>query len=41
VFDPGENTNAHIPEGARRVLGPLDENSARALRARLLKRLNR
>jgi hypothetical protein len=41
VFDADADTSAHIPEGARRVLGPLDENSARALRARLLKRLNR
>jgi len=41
VFQPGEATAAHIPEPARRVLGPLDENRARDLRARLLKRLNR
>jgi hypothetical protein len=41
VFDADEDTNAHIPEAARRALGPMDENAARALRARLLKRLNR
>jgi len=41
VFEPGEATTGHIPETARRVLGPLDENRARELRARLLQRLNR
>ncbi|MNF16167.1 hypothetical protein D3C80_2190750 [compost metagenome] len=41
VFQPGEATAAHIPEGARRVLAPLDETQARSLRARLLQRLNR
>lgn len=41
VFEPGEATAGHIPEHARRVLSPLDENLARDLRARLLQRLNR
>ena len=41
VFEPGEATTDHIPEAARRVLAPLDETGARALRARLLQRLNR
>jgi hypothetical protein len=41
VFSAGEGTNAHIPENARGVLGSLDEDQARALRARLLQRLNR
>ncbi|MBB1062097.1 cupin-like domain-containing protein [Marilutibacter spongiae] len=41
VFDAGEATAAHIPEAARRVLGPLDDTRARELRARLLQRLNR
>ncbi len=41
VFEPGEATTGHIPENARRVLAPLDEAGARALRARLLQRLNR
>lgn len=41
VFQPGEAVADHVPEPARGVLGPLDENRARELRARLLKRLNR
>ncbi|MFC0679852.1 cupin-like domain-containing protein [Lysobacter korlensis] len=41
VFEADENTAAHIPEPARRVLGPMDETRARELRARLLKRINR
>jgi hypothetical protein len=41
VFEPGEQTTAHIPESARRVLGPLDAARVRDLRAYLLKRLNR
>lgn len=41
VFEPDEATADHIPEGARRVLSPLDETRARALRAQLLQRLNR
>ena len=41
VFEPDEEITAHIPEGARGVLGPVDEATARKLRALLLKRLNR
>ena len=41
VFEADENTASHIPEAARRVLAPMDEEAARELRARLLQRLNR
>ena len=41
VFAPGEHTAAHIPEHARRVLGPIDADRAREVRAYLLQRLNR
>lgn len=41
VFEPDDDVAGHIPERARRVLGPLDETAARELRARLLNRLNR
>ncbi|WP_310385594.1 cupin-like domain-containing protein [Roseateles sp.] len=42
VFAADAETAAHIPAHARRVLAaPLDEDSARMLRARLLKNLNR
>jgi hypothetical protein len=41
VFSAGEHTAAHIPEAARDILAPLDENATRALRARLIRRLNR
>ena len=41
VFEADEATSAHIPAAARRVLAPLDADSARELRARLLKRINR
>ncbi|WEF32023.1 cupin-like domain-containing protein [Pseudoduganella chitinolytica] len=41
VFDADERTAAHIPPAARRVLGPLDADATRALRAQLLKRMNR
>jgi hypothetical protein len=41
VFEADERTAAHIPPQARRVLGPLDAEAARELRARLLQRLNR
>jgi hypothetical protein len=41
VFGASEATVEHIPERARRVLGPFDDEKARALRARLLQRLNR
>jgi Cupin-like domain len=41
VFEADEATVAHIPPAARRVLGPLDADATRALRAQLLKRMNR
>lgn len=41
VFEASEETAAHIPAHARRVLGPLDSDAARALRAQLLKKMNR
>ena len=41
VFEADEDTAEHIPEPARGVLSALDETRARALRARLLKRINR
>jgi hypothetical protein len=41
VFKPDKATNEHIPERARGVLGPFDEDKARALRAHLLQRINR
>ncbi len=41
VFETDADTAAHIPEAARRALGPIDETRARELRLRLLQRLNR
>ncbi|MBK6469835.1 MAG: cupin-like domain-containing protein [Betaproteobacteria bacterium] len=41
VFAADETTTAHIPADARGVLGPLDDNGRRMLRAHLLKALNR
>lgn len=41
VFAADEQTTAHIPQPARRALSPLDPDTARVLRARLLKNLNR
>ena len=41
VFGPSERATAHLPEQARGVLGPLDEMTARQLRAMLLNLLNR
>ena len=41
VFEADEDTAAHIPPGARRVLAPLDEDAVRNIRAQLLKRMNR
>ena len=40
VFAPDEATADHIPADALRTLGPIDEARARAMRARLLQRLN-
>lgn len=41
VFEADENTAAHIPDGARRALAPMDADLVRDIRARLLQRLNR
>jgi len=41
VFHAGDETVAHIPERARRALGPLDANLVRELRANVLARFNR
>lgn len=41
VFEADDSTADYIPHSARRVLLPLDADAARALRAQLLKRLNR
>lgn len=40
VFTADENTSVHIPESGRGWLAPLNENSARQLRAELLNKLN-
>jgi hypothetical protein len=41
VFGPADRAGAHLPDAARGNLAPLDETSARRLRAALLNRLNR
>jgi hypothetical protein len=41
IFEADDATAAHIPPHARGVLAPLDDNGARALRAQLLKKMNR
>ena len=41
VFEAGENVYEHIPEPGRGCLAPLNDESARRLRAELLNRLNR
>ena len=41
VFEAGETTAAHVPEGARGALAPMDEARVAALRERLLQRLKR
>ncbi|GAA0403697.1 cupin-like domain-containing protein [Massilia aurea] len=41
VFEADGETAAHIPPGARGLLGPMDDNASRMVRAQLLKRLNR
>ena len=41
VFGDGERPREHLPEHARGVLAPIDETSARRLRADFLQRLNR
>ncbi|WP_407354078.1 cupin-like domain-containing protein [Luteimonas sp. R10] len=41
VFGPADGAGAHLPERARGVLDPIDEATARQLRAMLLDKLNR
>jgi hypothetical protein len=41
VFADDDSATAHIPERSRGLLGAMDANRARALRAVLLKQLNR
>jgi hypothetical protein len=41
VFGPAGRAGEHLPEAARGLLGPLDEPTARQLRAMLIDRLNR
>lgn len=41
VFEPDDGEVAHIPEDRRGVLAPMDDLSARKIRALLLKQLNR
>ncbi|HEX8603863.1 MAG TPA: cupin-like domain-containing protein [Pseudoduganella sp.] len=41
VFDHDGETSAHIPPAAQRMLAPMTEDMTRALRAHLLKRMNR
>jgi len=41
IFDFNEDTVAHLPEEKQGVLAPMDEVSARKLRAQLLSKLNR
>ncbi|RPD83848.1 cupin-like domain-containing protein [Luteimonas sp. 100069] len=41
VFGADADTAGHIPEAARGLLAPLDDERARRLRSRLLQRLNR
>jgi hypothetical protein len=41
VFGDPQRAGEHLPEGARNVLGPIDETMARQLRAMLIGKLNR
>jgi len=41
IFDADDETAAHIPEHVRGILSPIDETTARKLRADLLNKLNR
>lgn len=41
VFGPAQRAGAHLPEAARGPLAPMDDLTARRLRAQLLDRLNR
>ena len=40
VFNPNADAIAHIPPQRRNILAPIDETTARRMRAQLLKRLN-
>jgi hypothetical protein len=41
IFDSDGSEAAHLPPAARRVLAPLDDSTARALRTQILNRINR
>ncbi len=41
VFGPRETAGEHLPEPARGMLGPMDETTARQIRAMLINNLNR
>jgi hypothetical protein len=41
VFSAADRAGTHLPEPARNLLGPIDENVARQLRAMLIDKLNR
>jgi len=41
VFGPSDTAGAHLPDHARGALGPVDDMTARRLRAQILRRLNR
>jgi hypothetical protein len=41
IFNSDGSEAAHLPPGARRVLAPLDDNLARALRSQIINRINR
>jgi hypothetical protein len=41
VFGPGAQAGEHLPPAARGLLGPIDENASRTLRAMLIAKLNR
>lgn len=41
VFGPGAQAGEHLPPAARGLLGPIDENTSRTLRAMLIAKLNR
>jgi len=41
IFEADETTAAHIPEHARHVLAPLNDDAARVLRAQTLKKIHR
>jgi hypothetical protein len=41
VFGPATRAGEHMPEAARGLLGPIDEDRARQIRAMLMNSLNR